>query len=83
MISTHYLEVLPKLPVPEQSRMVPRGIHGVTVYQTAQEDQNLNRMEYSSVGIFSIGLILGLVYLEKWGAAQTSAAEAGLLEHTS
>lgn len=81
MISTHYLETLPKTPVPEQSRMVPRGIHGVTVYQTAEEDRNLNLMEYSSVGVFSIGLILGLVYLEKWGAAQSSAAEEELLQH--
>lgn len=84
MVSTHYLEVLPKAPMPEQNRMVPRGIHGITVYQTAEEDRNLNLMEYSSVGVFCIGLILGLVYLEKWGAAQSSAAEEEeLLEHPS
>lgn len=82
MISTHYLEALPKVPAPEQNRMVPRGIHGITVYQTAEEDRNLNVMEYSSVAVFSIGLILGLVYLEKWGAVQTSAAEEEeLLQH--
>lgn len=81
MVSAHYLDALPKLPAPEQSRMIPRGIHGITIYQTAQEDRNLNLMEYSSVAVFSVGLILGLVYLEKWGAAQTSAAEEELLQH--
>jgi hypothetical protein len=82
MISTHYLEALPKVPAPEQNRMVPRGIHGITVYQTADEDRNLNIMEYSSVAVFSLGLILGLVYLENWGAAQTSAAEEEeMLQH--
>ena len=82
MVSTHYLQALPKVPVPEQNRMVPRGIHGITVYQTAKEDRNLNVLEYSSVAVFCLGLILGLVYLEKWGAAQTSAAEEDeLLQH--
>jgi hypothetical protein len=82
MVSTHYLQALPKVPIPEQNRMVPRGIHGITVYQTAEEDRNLNVLEYSSVAVFSLGLILGLVYLEKWGAAQTTAAEEEeLLQH--
>jgi hypothetical protein len=84
MVSTHYLQALPKVPIPEQKRMIPRGIHGITVYQTAEEDRNLNVLEYSSVAVFFIGLILGLVYLEKWGAAQTTAAEEEvLLEHPS
>lgn len=84
MISNHYVDTLPKMPVPDQSRMIPRLIHGVTVYQTPEEDRTLNLAEYSSVGVFSIGLILGLVYLEKWGATQASAAdEEELLEHPS
>jgi hypothetical protein len=31
-------------------------------------------MEYSSVGVFVIGLALGLVYLERWGARQVRTA---------
>lgn len=85
MISTHYLDTMPKWPVLEQDRVVPRGIHGITVYQTPQENRNLNVIEYSSVGVFSIGLVLGLVYLEKWGATQVSNAEEEeqLLKHPS
>jgi len=70
MLSVHYLDTMPKWPSPEELRTVARNIHGITVYQTAQEDRILNLMEYSSVGVFVAGLGLGLVYLEKWGARQ-------------
>jgi uncharacterized membrane protein len=64
-ISTHYRDTLPKLPVPEELRMTARNISGVVVYQTAEEDRRLSLIEYPSVGIFVIGLILSAVYLEK------------------
>lgn len=75
VISTHYLDVLPKGPVMVEGRMVPREIHGTIVYQTRDENRRLNLIEYSSVGIFVIGLGLGLVYLEKWGAMQARYGE--------
>jgi hypothetical protein len=75
MISTHYLEVMPSHPVLVEGRIVPREIHGIVVYQTAQENSRLNLIEYSSVGVFVIGLGLGLVYLEKWGSRQVRAGE--------
>lgn len=84
MISNHYVDSMPKMPAPAQNRIIPRLIHGVTVYQTPAEDRSLTVVEYSSVGVFSLGLILGLVYLEKWGANQASAAEEEeLLQHSS
>ncbi|MGA3033527.1 MAG: hypothetical protein ABSD70_09600 [Terracidiphilus sp.] len=85
MISTHYLDTMPRSPVPEQMRVVPREIHGITIYQTAPEDRELNVIEYSSVGVFLIGLVIGVVYLEKWGAAQPRAdqEDAGLTRETS
>jgi hypothetical protein len=75
MISTHYLDTMPKWPVPEEHRIVPRGIHGTTVYQTAAENSRLNLIEYSSVGVFVMGLALGAVYLEKWGSLQARGDE--------
>lgn len=85
MISTHYLETLPRGAVLVQGRTVPREIHGIVVYQTAEEDQKLSRIEYSSVGVFVIGVVLGLVYLEKWGATQKRYGEEDdeLAEHRS
>lgn len=75
MISTHYLDTMPKWPAPEENRVVPRGIHGTTVYQTPAEDRNPSVIEYSSVGVFLVGLTVGVVYLEKWGSMQSAAGE--------
>jgi hypothetical protein len=75
MISVHYLDTMPKWPSPRELRTVPRNIHGIVVYQTAEEDRKLNLIEYSSVGVFVVGLGLGLVYLEMWGARQVREAD--------
>ena len=77
MISVGYLENLPKLPDPPTMRMNPRLIHGVTVYQTADEDRRLDIVEYSSTTVFVIGLGLSLVYLRKWGIARAIEGEEG------
>jgi hypothetical protein len=74
MISTNYLDTLPRWPAPDELRITPRSIHGIVVYQTAEEDRKLSLIEYTSVGVFLVGLGLGLVYLEKWGSAQVRAA---------
>ena len=75
MISTHYLEAMPRGPVLDDGRIVPREIHGIVVYQTPDENRRLNLIEYSSVGVFVVGLGLGLVYLEQWGARQARTGE--------
>jgi hypothetical protein len=75
MMSTHYLDTLPRSPAPEELRITPRNINGTIVYQTESEDNRLSVLEYSSVGVFVVGLSLGLVYLEKWGAYQANDAE--------
>jgi hypothetical protein len=75
IISTYYLDIMPTSPAPEVNRVVPRGIHGTTVYQTPAEDRDLNVIEYSSVGVFLLGFALGVVYLEQWGAIQSNLAE--------
>lgn len=75
MISTHYLEVMPRRPVFVEQRIVPREIHGIVVYQTQEENRRLNLIEYSSVGVFIVGLGLGLFYLEKWGSMQARSSE--------
>lgn len=72
-VSTRYLDTMPRAIT--ETRVVPREIHGIVVYQTKTEDKNLSLLEYSSVGVFAVGLVLGLVYLEKWGAAQARYGE--------
>ena len=75
VISTHYMDTLPRWPDPENLRVVPRNINGFVVYQTKEEDRRLDILEYSSVGIFVIGLSMGLVYLEKWGGFRAQELE--------
>jgi hypothetical protein len=74
-ISTHYLVVMPQKPIPEKLQVVPRSIHGVTVYQTKEKDRLLNTWEFTSVGIFLVGVTLSVIYLEKWGSMQVPAGE--------
>lgn len=83
MVSTGYLETLPREPVPADLRMIPRNIHGVVVYQTEREDRKLALMEDASVCVFVIGLGLGLVYMRKLGIAQLLGADEdeALQEH--
>jgi len=82
VISTHYLDTMPRFPVMEDGRDVPREIHGTTIYQTPAENRELNIIEYSSVGVFLVGLVLGIIYLEQWGSMQTHAEdESGLAEN--
>jgi hypothetical protein len=75
MLSAHYLDVMPRGAVEAENRVVPREIHGIVVYQTKEENRQLNLIEYTSVGVFLVGLGLGLVYLEKWGSLQVGAGE--------
>lgn len=75
VISTSYLDTLPRSPAPEELRTVPRNIHGTVVYQTVQEDRRLSIMEDSSVGVFVIGLGLGLFYLARWGNIRSTEFE--------
>jgi len=66
---------MPRVPVISEDRVVPREIHGIVVYQTKEEDKKLSSIEYWSVGVFVVGLGLGLVFLEKWGATQARYGE--------
>jgi hypothetical protein len=83
IVSTHYLDTLPRWPAPEELRMIPRSIHGVIVYQTAQEDRRLTIMEGTSVGVFILGLGLSVWYLEKWSSRQVRESEEEGLEENA
>jgi hypothetical protein len=80
VVSTNYLESLPKSPVPAEQRTTPRNVHGIVIYQTAQEDNRLSVMEYGSVSVFLVGLLIAIAYLEKWSSSRQSEMESDLLE---
>lgn len=80
MVSTDYRESLPRYPSPAEQRMTPRDVHGVMIYQTVAEDERLSVMEYTSVSVFLVGLLLAIFFLEKWSAARQKELETNLLE---
>jgi hypothetical protein len=69
-LSAHYVNTLPKRPDPQNLRMIPRDIDGYTVYQTDDENRTLDRAEFGSMGVFLLGIVVGLVYFQKWGLAR-------------
>lgn len=75
VISTGYADTMPRAAAPDEMRVVPRNIHGIVIYQTAQEDRQLTILEDSSVSVFLVGLCLGLIYLERWGNVRSSELE--------
>jgi hypothetical protein len=81
MISITYLDVMPRLPNPATMRIIPRMIHGVTVYQTRGEDRQLDLIEYSSIALFLIGLGFGLVYLKRWADVCAPGGETDQLNY--
>jgi hypothetical protein len=80
VVSTNYLETMPHSPDTGQARATPRNVHGTVVYQTVAEDQRLSAMEYASVSVFLVGLLLGVMYLEKWSSLQQGEVDSDLLE---
>jgi hypothetical protein len=75
VMSTRYLDTLPRMPVPEEMRYTPRNIHGTVVYETEEENRRLSVLEYTSTGVVVLGLSLGVVYLRQWGVANAISAE--------
>ncbi len=75
MVSTSYLEKLPRTPDAAETRMTPRNIHGIVIYQTQAEDHRLTVTEDTSLVVFLVGMALGLVYLRKWGIAHALGAD--------
>lgn len=74
-VSTRYMDTLPRFPDPEHLRTIPRNISGYVVYQTEEEARRLELVEYSSVAVFLVGLVSGLVYLQKWGLVRALESE--------
>jgi hypothetical protein len=74
-VATQRLENLPRMPIPAEMRMTPRNIHGIVVYETEEEHKQLSLLEYGSFGVFGFGLVLGVVYMRRWGVAYAISAE--------
>ena len=66
-IWSQYLRTLSRTPNAALKRIYPRNIHGIVVYQTYAERTRLNTIEYSSAGLFLLGLLIGGILEEQRG----------------
>ena len=62
---SHY-SYLPRYPIPAEGRNYPRGIHGITVYQTLAERNKLDFMLRASIAICAVGFTLAIIEEERW-----------------
>lgn len=65
ILSTNYAATLPRVPDPATMRIVPRDIHGITVFQTTEEDRTLTDVEFTALALFIVGIVLSIAYIER------------------
>ena len=61
-----YFETLPRSPDQTTGRVYPRNMNGIGVYQTESEKFRLNLLSWTSYGIGSIGILLGIAEEKRW-----------------
>jgi hypothetical protein len=57
---------LPRRPIQAEGRIYPRGIHGITVYQTRQEQNKLDILLWVSIPASIAGFALAALEEERW-----------------
>jgi hypothetical protein len=61
-----YQGTLPRHPDPATGSIYPLNIHGVVVYQTLDERDHLDEVQYSSIAIFAASALIAVVYRKKF-----------------
>jgi hypothetical protein len=62
-----YQRTLPRHPDTAAARLYPLNVHGIVVYQTRDERNWLDEIQYSSIALFALGGLMGLIYEKKFG----------------
>jgi len=66
-----YQRALPRHPDPVTGHVYPLNVHGIVVYQTRDERNRLAEIQYSSIAVFAVGALMGLIYQKKFGRPPT------------
>ena len=61
------LETLPRVPDQETGRVYPRNIHGIVVYQTLSERDQLENIQNSSIAVVAVSFLMTVIYKIKMG----------------
>ena len=62
-----YQDTLPRSSNSSTGSIYPLNVHGIVVYQTRDQRNWLNELQYSSFSVFLIGGLMLLAYTRKFG----------------
>jgi hypothetical protein len=66
-----YQRTLPRYPDPAAGRVYPLNVHGIVVYQTRDERNWLNEIQYSSIAVFAASAWMAAIHQKKFGRPPT------------
>ena len=66
-----YQKTLPHHPDPEAGRVYPLNVHGIVVYQTRDELNWLDEVQYSSIALFVVSALMAAIHQKKFGRPET------------
>jgi hypothetical protein len=66
-----YQRTLPRHPDPVAGRVYPLNVHGIVVYQTRDERNWLDEIQYSSIGLFAASALMAAIHQKKFGRPPT------------
>jgi len=69
-IWSSYLNSLPRTPVAATGKIFPLNIHGVVVFQTREEQQRLDLVQYSSIAIIAVSFMMSLMAGSRRGRSE-------------
>ena len=62
-----YQATLPRHPEAANDSVYPLTVHGIVVYQTRDQRDRLDRLDYSSFGLMPAAFAVGFTYKKKFG----------------
>jgi hypothetical protein len=71
-----YQRTLPRHPDPETGCIYPLNVHGIVVYQTLDERNWLDEVQYSSFAVFALSALMGAIHQKKYGRPRTPALKS-------
>jgi hypothetical protein len=66
-----YQATLPRRPDTATGNLYPLNVHGIVVYQTRDQRDRLDRLDYSSFGLMILAFAVGFIHTKKFGVPPT------------
>jgi len=66
-----YQATLPRHAVQETGNIYPLNVHGIVVYQTREQRDRLDKLDYLWGGLVSVSCLMSFIYVKKFGVPPT------------